>query len=199
MTISHLMRLRRIAGLGGLLIVAVLIAAVLAGQVAAHHGKGGHAGDFTPIEKIRYDVSLTLRDSENSTDVTFECSDCADDKLGFSILNLDPPPELMVKKIHDVAFAFHHKWGVTVWLAEVDSHIHATPQGDDEGRLFNSCSKDPNANRCYVPATPIDSGGVITITLEELVDMIKTHAPDKGEKVGEVYLVNAVFTPHDGP
>ena len=193
MTISHLMRLRRIAGLGGLVIVAVLIAAVLAGQVAAHHGRGGHAGDS------RYDVRLTLRDSATSTDVTFECSDCADDKLGFSIYDLAPQPTLMGRAIHDVAFGFHHKWGVTVWLVEVGSHLHATPQGDDEGRLYTSCSQDPNAKRCYVPATPIDSGGVITITLEELVDMIKEHAPDKGEKVGEVYLVNAVFTPHVVP
>ena len=37
-------RIRRIAGLGGLVIVATLIAAVLAGPTAAHHGKGGHAG-----------------------------------------------------------------------------------------------------------------------------------------------------------
>ena len=44
MTVSHLMHLRRIAGLGGLVIVAVLTAVLLAGPVAAHHGKGGHAG-----------------------------------------------------------------------------------------------------------------------------------------------------------
>ena len=44
MTIPKWIRLRRISGLGGLLVVAVMAAVMMVGPASAHHGKGGHAG-----------------------------------------------------------------------------------------------------------------------------------------------------------
>ena len=188
MTVLESTRLRRLARLGALVTVAVLTAVVLAGPVAAHHGKGAHAGDSTPKE-TRYDVSLTLRDSAISTDVTFTCLDCADGGLGFKIFDLDPQPRLMERDITDVFFEFHHKKGVLVWLTGLENGVE---------RLYNSCLPE-EAKRCWVPATTDAPGGVITLTVGKLVDMIRTHAPDKGEVVGQVFVVDAVFTPHVGP
>ena len=98
-------RIRRIAGLGGLVIVAALIAAVLAGPVAAHPGKGGHKDNGTnEAATFTFDVS---RDIVGNVTVTKTVS------KNQSAINIGVEDPVLVRNMD--GFLVVHNVGLTGW------------------------------------------------------------------------------------
>ena len=186
-------RIRRIVALWALLIAAMaLTSIIMAGPaLAGHktgHNKGGGGGSGST--KTRYDLEVKLADTDASPILTFRCTDCADKPGNGFFWDLSeggttPLQTLMGVKITQLFTAYNeNKGAVQVWLVGRED--------DGVEGLYISCWP-LGTNRCRpIPATP---GGAVTIEVAEQVNMVREKQPNKGQIVGQVFVVDIVSIP----